>query len=200
MSLGSWVDYLQEHWGWDFYHLHKEIRYGNWKHVVDVKQWVLIRDNLLENIEQTKHSLKYSVYLLSFHHILGDKYIIYWFIYCSFNINEQNSNSSSINNADNRNLGFANNKKLFSNISCTHFVRMRYSFGMEKDWLEGKRPDIKSVSRFSLQWLTIPGPMRGERHKNRVQFMANKQFRMEKKIGNISVRWYLTICSQKPIR
>ena len=31
------------------------------------------------------------------------------------------------------------------------------------------------------------------------QFMANKQFRMEKKIGNISVRWYLTICSQKPI-
>ena len=31
------------------------------------------------------------------------------------------------------------------------------------------------------------------------QFMANKQFRMEKNIGNISVRWYLTICSQKPI-
>ena len=33
------------------------------------------------------------------------------------------------------------------------------------------------------------------------QFMANKQFRMLwKKIGNISVRWYLTTCSQKPIR
>ena len=31
------------------------------------------------------------------------------------------------------------------------------------------------------------------------KFMANKQFRMEKN-GNISVRWYLTLCSQKPIR
>ena len=36
-------------------------------------------------------------------------------------------------------------------------------------------------------------------HQKRFQFMANKQFRMEKKIGNISVRWYLTICSQKLI-
>ena len=31
-------------------------------------------------------------------------------------------------------------------------------------------------------------------------FSSNKQFRMVKKIGNISLRWYLTICSQKPRR